>query len=111
MEWKPVWYMAKMIFHKLTAISGIRNKHKKRRKDGNLMKKTDQDNRDKNQAERLRKTLKSFGINTSEELDHFSQRSGMPMPGLMSEDLPHFSWRHRCHFPESSQKYTVDQPQ
>ena len=54
---------------KLTAISGIRNKHKKRRKDGNLMKKTDQDNRDKNQAERLRKTLKSFGINTSEELD------------------------------------------
>ena len=33
------------------------------------MKKTDQDNRDKNQAERLRKTLKSFGINTSEELD------------------------------------------
>ena len=65
MEWKPVWYIAKMIFHKLTAISGIRNKHKKRRKDGNLMKKTDQDNR----AERLRKTLKSFGINTSEELD------------------------------------------
>ena len=54
---------------KLTAISGIRNKHKKRRKDGNLMKKTDQDNRDKNQAERLRKTLKSFGINISEELD------------------------------------------
>ena len=39
------------------------------RKDGNLMKKTDQDNRDKNQAERLRKTLKSFGINISEELD------------------------------------------
>ena len=37
--------MAKMIFHKLTAISGIRNKHKKRRKDGNLMKKTDQDNK------------------------------------------------------------------
>ena len=69
MEWKPVWHIAKMIFHKLTAISGIRNKHKKRRKDGNLMKKTDQDNRDKNQAERLRKTLKSFGINTSEELD------------------------------------------
>lgn len=33
------------------------------------MKKTDQDNRDKNQAERLRKTLKSFGINISEELD------------------------------------------
>ena len=27
------------------------------------MKKTDQDNRDKNQAEQLRKTLKSFGIN------------------------------------------------
>lgn len=69
MEWKPVWYIAKMIFHKLTAISGIRNKHKKRRKDGNLMKKTDPDIGNKDQAERLRKTLKSFGINTEEELD------------------------------------------